>query len=343
MIHSIPVEGNPVYRPAITLTGLSLKFGDFVAVDTVTLSVESGEIFGLLGPNGAGKTTIINMLTTLLTPTSGKASVEGHDIGSDPKGVRRVIGIIFQDPSLDIGLTGWENLEFHAMMYGIGAIERRERIAEMLEVVGLEDKADTLVEKYSGGMKRRLEIARGLIHRPKVLFLDEPTLGLDAQTRRKIWNHIRDLNERYSMTIILTTHYMDEADFLCNRVAVIDHGKIIAVDTPVGLKKMLQGDVITLGVEGPAELLVPFLEDQPWVREINHQNSNLTIKAVEGEVRIPDLFSLARDNGVSITSVNLRKPTLEDVFIHLTGSSIREESGNLHSHVHAGMRRRMMK
>ena len=327
----------------ITLNGLTRKFGDLIAVDTVTLEVQSGEIFGLLGPNGAGKTTIINMLTTLLSPTSGQAAIDGHDIESDPEGVRRSIGIIFQDPSLDVGLTGRENLDFHAMMYGIDAAERRKRIADVLEVVGLSEKADVLVENYSGGMKRRLEIARGLIHHPKVLFLDEPTLGLDAQTRRKIWNHIRELNTRHAMTIILTTHYMEEADFLCNRIAIIDHGKIVALDTPSGLKGILRGDVITLKTDGEASALVPILKEKSWITDISHHNSDLTVTASEGEKRIPDIFALAQGSGVSITSVNLRKPSLEDVFLHLTGSSIREESGSLHGHVHAGMRRRMMK
>ncbi|MEN6609787.1 MAG: ATP-binding cassette domain-containing protein [Methanoregulaceae archaeon] len=326
----------------IALNGLTRKFGDLVAVDTVTLTVQSGEIFGLLGPNGAGKTTIINMLTTLLAPTSGSAAISGHDIEGDPEGVRRSIGIIFQDPSLDIGLTGRENLDFHAMMYGIDASERRKRIAEVLDVVGLTEKAEILVENYSGGMKRRLEIARGLIHQPKVLFLDEPTLGLDAQTRRKIWSHIRDLNRKYAMTIILTTHYMEEADFLCNRIAIIDHGKIVALDTPAGLKGILRGDVITLGIEGDAISLVPALKEKPWITEISYHNSNLTVTTNEGDTRIPDIFGIAQGIGVVIISVNLRKPSLEDVFLHLTGSSIREESGSLHSHVHAGMRRRMM-
>lgn len=225
---------------AIMVNELTKRFGgEFTAVDRVSFSVETGELFGLLGPpNGAGKTTIINMLTTLLLPTAGDAEIAGYDLRRDPARVRNNIGIIFQDPSLDIGLTGRENLEFHAMMYSIVSDEREERIREVLEVVGLSDKADILVEYYSGGMKRRLEIARGLIHYPKVLFLDEPTLGLDAQTRRSIWDHIRKLNRNYGTSVILTTHYMEEADYLCDRIAIIDQGKIIALDTPPsGLKK----------------------------------------------------------------------------------------------------------
>jgi ABC-2 type transport system ATP-binding protein len=340
----------PHYQPEdhdamtpITLKELTRKFGDLVAVDNVTLSVQPGEIFGLLGPNGAGKTTIINMLTTLMVPTSGSATIAGHDIESAAEEVRRNIGIIFQDPSLDIGLTGRENLDFHAMMYGIDAGERKKHIAEVLDVVGLMEKAEVLVENYSGGMKRRLEIARGLIHYPKVLFLDEPTLGLDAQTRRKIWNHIRDLNKKYAMTIILTTHYMEEADYLCGRIAIIDHGKIVALDTPTGLKKRLEGDVVTLGIDGNAEPFCEVLREKPWVKEVKLHNSSLTLTVLDGEKRVPDLFVLAQESSVSITAVSLIKPSLEDVFIHLTGSTIREEGGTLHSHVHAGMRRRMMK
>lgn len=327
----------------IILNKLTKKFGDMTAVDEVTLTVNSGELFGLLGPNGAGKTTIINMLTTLMAPTYGSATIAGYDIERDPEEVRRNIGIIFQDPSLDIGLTGRENLDFHAMMYGIDAGERKKRIAEVLDVVGLMDKASVLVENYSGGMKRRLEIARGLIHYPKVLFLDEPTLGLDAQTRRKIWDHIRSLNKKYAMSIVLTTHYMEEADYLCDRIAIIDHGKIVALDTPAGLKMQLEGDVVKLGVNGNAESLVPLLKEKAWIKDVSLHNATLTITLLEGEKRIPDLFVLARESGTTITSVNLRKPSLEDVFIHLTGSSIREEAGSFHAHVHAGMRRGMMK
>ncbi len=327
----------------IILNGLTKTFKGLTAVDNVTLRVRSGELFGLLGPNGAGKTTIINMLTTLMVPTSGSAEITGHDIAKDPEGVRRNIGIIFQDPSLDLGLTGRENLDFHAMMYGIDAAERKRRITEVLGVVDLTDKADILVEHYSGGMKRRLEIARGLIHHPSVLFLDEPTLGLDAQTRRKIWDHIRDLNQRYGMTIILTTHYMEEADYLCHRIAIIDHGKIIALDTPAGLKTLLHGDVVTLGVVGEVGSLMKVLQDMSWIHKMSIDNSTLTLVLTKGEQRVPDLFSLAQTTGTVITSVSLRKPSLEDVFIQITGSSIREQAGSLRGHVHAGMRRRMMR
>jgi ABC-2 type transport system ATP-binding protein len=211
---------------AIRVDNLVKQFDKTTAVDQISFEVCEGELFGLLGPNGAGKTTIINILATLIHLTSGHAEVAGISVTGDRDALRRQIGIVFQEPALDLRLTGRENLQFHAMMYGLAKGERNERIAQVLELVDLQDKADLLMEKYSGGMKRRLEIARGLIQHPKVLFLDEPTLGLDAQTRRHIWDYIRKLNREKGVTIILTTHYMEEADFLCNRVAIIDKGKI---------------------------------------------------------------------------------------------------------------------
>jgi len=222
--------------PAIDVKDLIKKFNTVTAVDNITFSVEKGECFGLLGPNGAGKTTTINILSTLLKATFGQAFVAGFDVSKYRNEVRKNIGIVFQEPALDSKLTGRENLEFHAMMYGIDPVTRNERIASLLELVELSEKANTFVKNYSGGMKRRLEIARGLIHHPKVLFLDEPTLGLDSQTRRLIWEYIKKLNKENRVTIILTTHYMEEADFLCDRIAIIDHGKIIATGTPQKLK-----------------------------------------------------------------------------------------------------------
>lgn len=328
---------------SIKLNGLTKKFGSLTAVDNVTLSVEKGELFGLLGPNGAGKTTIINMLTTLLLPTSGSAKIEGYDIEKEADNVRRNIGIIFQEPSLDIGLTGKENLEFHAMMYGINSDERKKRINEVLEVVGLLEKADILVENYSGGMKRRLEIARGLIHHPKVLFLDEPTLGLDAQTRRKIWDYIKDLNKKYALSIVLTTHYMEEADYLCERIAIMDHGKIVSLDTPANLKNHLEGDIIGLEISGKSVEFTDALSKISGIKRVNNNENSVSITITDGEKKIPEIFLLAQNIGTEIKSVNLRKPSLEDVFIQLTGSGIREEEGNRHSHFHAGMRRRLMK
>jgi len=328
---------------AIIIKELTKKFGEFTAVDSVSFSVEPGELFGLLGPNGAGKTTILNMLTTLLLPTAGDAEIAGYDLRRDPGEIRNSIGIIFQDPSLDIGLTGRENLEFHAMMYNIGSDERNKRIREVLDVVGLADKADILVENYSGGMKRRLEIARGLIHYPKVLFLDEPTLGLDAQTRRSIWDHIRNLNRNYGTSVILTTHYMEEADYLCDRIAIIDHGKIIALDTPSGLKNCLRGDCVSLTIEGRVELIAAALGEKEWVKEIVPNGKTLDVILSDYGKNIPYIFQTAGNLGIGISSINFSKPSLEDVFLRLTGSIIREQEGSRQSARRDRMRRRMLR
>ncbi|HHV25532.1 MAG TPA: ATP-binding cassette domain-containing protein [Methanosarcina sp.] len=328
---------------AIIVKELTKKFGEFTAVDSVSFSVEPGELFGLLGPNGAGKTTIINMLTTLLLPTAGEAEIAGYDLRRDPDKIRSNIGIIFQDPSLDIGLTGRENLEFHAMMYDISSDERKKRIREVLGVVGLANKADILVEYYSGGMKRRLEIARGLIHYPKVLFLDEPTLGLDAQTRRSIWDHIRNLNRDYGTSVILTTHYMEEADYLCDRIAIIDHGKIIALDTPSGLKNCLRGDCVSLAIEGRIELIASALGEKEWVREIVQNEKMIDVVISDYEKNIPYIFQTAGSLGIGISSINFSKPSLEDVFIRLTGSIIREQEGSRQAAKRDRMRRRMLR
>jgi len=223
--------------------------GDVLAVDNINLTLKKGEIFALLGPNGAGKTTTISMLATLLKPTEGTALVNSHNIEEDPDMVRKSIGVVFQEPSLDGDMKAWENLELHAILYGMSKKERRQKIKEVLKLVDLENKAEMYAKNYSGGMKRRLEIARGLIHNPQVLFLDEPTLGLDPQTRRKIWEKIKELNEGLNMTILITTHYMEEADVLADRICIMDHGKIIALDTSENLKHKLSGDIIEIALE----------------------------------------------------------------------------------------------
>ena len=309
---------------AITVENLTKQFESLTAVDGISFTVERGELFALLGPNGAGKTTIINMLITLLPPTSGRARVAGFDVSREKDAVRRHIGIVFQEPALDKDLTGRENLDFHGMMYGLSRAEREQRIAEVLELVELAERADVLVQNYSGGMKRRLEIARGFIHRPSVLFLDEPTLGLDAQTRRRIWEYIRRMNREEGVTIILTTHNMEEADYLSGRVAIIDRGKIVAMGTPSGLKDVLGGDVITLEVDGAVAGFLPVLEKIPWVKGAKEHNGEITVTVDAGERKVPELVSLAHEHGIHMSSVLLRKPSLEDVFIHFTGRSIRE-------------------
>ena len=313
-------------QDAIKVENLTKKFGDFTAVDGISFSVKPGELFGLLGPNGAGKTTTINMLSTLLNVTSGKAEVAGFDVSRNKGDVRQSIGVVFQDPALDYNLTGKENLEFHGMMYGVPKKERDERIAEVLKLVELTDKQNIAVEKYSGGMKRRLEIARGLIHKPKVLFLDEPTIGLDAQTRRLIWDYIKKLKGEGGVAIILTTHYMEEADYLCDRVAIIDHGKIVAMDNSESLKHSLGGDVVCAESQ-ESEKLVKLLENLKWVKSVKKYDGSVCITMEQGEKRIPEIIVTAEKAGIKITSVNLHEPSLEDVFIHYTGRAIRDQEG----------------
>jgi ABC-2 type transport system ATP-binding protein len=367
------------------------------AVDGISFNVNEGEILGFLGPNGAGKTTTLNMLSTLLRPTSGTATVNGHDILTESDAVRRSIGYVFQDTTLDIELTGRENLDFHGRLYGLDRNARQQRIKELLELVQLTDRADNFVKTYSGGMKRRLEIARGLLHHPKVLFLDEPTLGLDPQTRRSIWEHIQRLNQEKNVTIILTTHYTEEADYLCKRILIIDFGKIVTLDTADNLKARLEGDVVSLLLKNPAaiETFRPLLESKKWVHRINvvasgnnyaamsrmiqttptisgnmdiggampqmdsrnigdhkkisktsQQKSEqptadeslqfggetcakcLNLLVDSGGHRIPEIVKLADEAGVVLESVELRKPTLDDVFLSVTGHNIREEKGS---------------
>jgi ABC-2 type transport system ATP-binding protein len=314
---------------AISLRGLTKRFGDLVAVDSVDLEIARGELFGLLGPNGAGKTTIIKMLTTMLKPTDGEALVWGHNVVTEKDAVRSSVGVVFQDPSVDSMLTGRENLDFHGRMYGLDRAMRKKRIAEVLELVDLTDKADVKLEGYSGGMQRRLEIARGLMHHPRVLFLDEPTLGLDAQTRRYIWQYVKEMNRQEGVTVVLTTHYMDEADFLCNRVAIIDNGKIVALDTPKNLKDMIGADTITLETQKGGETLLASLKDFDWIKSNHQSNGSIELMVDHAESRIPEIMLTACRNDVVIRSVGLHEPTLEDVFLKYTGKKIREaESAN---------------
>ncbi|MFZ1075952.1 MAG: ATP-binding cassette domain-containing protein, partial [Nitrosotalea sp.] len=228
----------------IKIRNLTKRYENLTVVDNINLEINKGEVFGLLGPNGAGKTTVIHMLATLLKPTSGTAIVNGYDIITEPGKVRSSIGIVFQAPSSDDMLTGYENLKIHAFLYSVPAYEREKRIQSVLELVGLADRQNDEVKKYSGGMRRRLEIARGLLHKPKMMFLDEPTLGLDPSSREMMWKYVQKLVKEEDMTFILTTHYMEEADHLCDRIGIIDQGKIIALDTPVNLKKLIGGDIV---------------------------------------------------------------------------------------------------
>ncbi|MDD2778203.1 MAG: ATP-binding cassette domain-containing protein [Methanocellales archaeon] len=311
---------------AIKVENLTKEFDGLVAVDNVSFDIEAGEIFGLLGPNGAGKTTILSMLSTILKPTSGTAIVNDLDILKDEDGVRKSIGIVFQDQSLDEELTAYENMDFHGRLYRIPKNLRQERIAELLKLVELEDRKDSLVKTFSGGMRRRLEIARGLLHHPKVLFLDEPTLGLDPQTRNHLWQYIENLNKEKGITIILTTHYMDEADKLCEKVAIIDMGKIIALDTPQKLKEDLGGDVIT--IKSPDADKIYSKIKASWVKNIESHDGFVTINLENAEKHITEIVSLSSHNNIDIESISIHKPTLEDVFLNFTGKTIREQEFN---------------
>ena len=307
--------------------GLTKRFDSFTAVNNVSFTVEEGEIFGFLGPNGAGKTTTIKMLTTLLHPTNGSASIAGYSIIENKNEVRKEIGVVFQDPALDTELTGRENLDYHARIYGISRMERDKRISDVLSLVDLEEKKDVLVKYYSGGMKRRLEIARGLMHHPKVLFLDEPTLGLDSQTRRAIWEYIREMNETEGTTIFLTTHYMEEADILCDRIGIIDHGRILVVDKPASLKNTVGNDVIKVTSDDNPKLYM-ILKDISWVENCEKHGDTIVIGVEKGDEKIPMVFDIARRNDIRITSINLHKPTLDDVFLHFTGRMIRDQESH---------------
>lgn len=316
---------------AITTKDLTKCFGSLVAVNKVSLDIEAAELFGMLGPNGAGKTTFTKILSTLLRPTSGYAEVWGNDVALKPDEVRRCIGVVFQDPAIDEKLTARENLDFHAQMYGISRNQREKRIAEVLDLVELTDKADIQLEAYSSGMQRRLEIARGLMHHPKVLFLDEPTLGLDVQTRRHIWEYIKSLNQEEGVTVFLMTHYMEEADYLCGRIAIIDEGEIIALDTPTNLKRLIGSDVITIKADAKADL-GNLLRNFAWVDWVTENNAVVNIGVKRGETRIPQIVLAAHQAGISIKSISIREPDLEDVFLKFTGRKIRDDEGNARQH-----------
>jgi ABC-2 type transport system ATP-binding protein len=324
--------------PILEVQNLSKTFKRVTAVDNLSFEVEEGELFGLLGPNGAGKTTTMRMLTTLLKPDTGTASVAGYDVIRSRTEVRGAIGMVFQEPALDRQLTGRENLDFHGRMYGMKKEIRKSRINEVLGLVELSDRSNDLVETYSGGMQRRLEIARGLMHFPKVLFLDEPTLGLDTQTRRRIWEYLRKMNREHLTTMILTTHYMDEADSLCGRVGIMDQGKIVAMNTPNNLKDLIGSDVITLEVECGDCGVFQKLE---YVRELLKHGTRVSLMVENGERKIPKLIAYAAEHGVQVLSVELHKPSLEDVFLRFTGSTLRDrEAGNASKARRPGLRSR---
>jgi ABC-2 type transport system ATP-binding protein len=300
----------------IKIRNLVKKYGNHIAVDNLTLDINENEVFGLLGSNGAGKTTTIHMLATLLKPSSGSATVNGYDIVCQPTKVRSSIGIVFQAPSSDDMLTGYENLQLHSMLYSIPRHTRKQRIDEVLNLVGLTERRHDQVKTYSGGMRRRLEIARGLLHKPKVMFLDEPTLGLDPASRDTMWKYIQRLVREEKMTVILTTHYMEEADILCDRIGIIDKGRIVALDTPKGLKAGLGGDIIRIKTHNNPDKI----SQLDFVHKVEQNDGFLVLSVNDAKRDLPMLLRHIEAEIAEFTS-----PTLNDVFLHLTGRNIKEE------------------
>ena len=314
---------------AIEIQSLKKSFNDFTAVDDITLNIESGEIFGFLGPNGAGKSTTMMILTTLLKPTSGNALVQGYDVQSQGKKVRENIGFVQQEISVDEYLTGRENLLLQARISRISKSEISSRIDEVLELVELTEKQNQASITYSGGMRKRLDIASGLLHRPKVLFLDEPTVGLDIQTRRKIWEYIRKIHKEFGMTIFLSTHYMEEADKLCDRIGIIDHGKIQAIDKPSTMKNALGNDRISFTlVDGidKRDSLIEKIQDINFVKEIKIKEDEITVFSSQSTDVIPRIFQISNDMRMKINTISLAQPTLDDVFISYTGHNLRDDT-----------------
>ncbi len=320
---TIATSGSP---PAIVVDGLVKDFGEVQAVRGVDFEVATGEVFGFLGPNGAGKTTTINMLCTLAKPSSGSATVAGHDVVSERDDVRRNIGLVFQDPTLDGYLTAEQNLRLHAELYGVPSKLVKPRMRQVMEMVGLWERRDSPVATFSGGMRRRLEIARGLMHSPRVLFLDEPTIGLDPQTRRSIWTYIRELKEREEITIFMTTHYMDEAEW-CDRIAIMDHGQIVALDAPETLKAQVGTDRVTIHTDDDAAAIAAI--EERFGIEARISEGAVTFGVAAGEQFVPHLFA---ELGVPIRAVSVSRPTLDDVFMSYTGTSIRDAEEDQSKH-----------
>ena len=334
------MRSNMLY--SIEIKSLTKSFGDVTAVNNISLSVKNGEIFGFLGPNGAGKSTTIMILTTLLKPTSGQALISGFDVATNAKQVRQNIGYVQQETTVDEYLTGRENLLLQAKLNHIPKNEIDKRIDEILTLIELTDKQDKTVVTYSGGMRKRLDIAGGLLHRPKVLFLDEPTVGLDIQTRRKIWQYIKKIHDEFKMTIFLTTHYMEEADQLCDRIGIIDDGKIQVIDSPENLKKAMGNEVISIIFEEGEnrDSFLSELEKIEFVNKINKDESKLTLFASNGTEVIPKIFQISSKLNIKITSISLTQPTLDDVFISYTGHEIRDGDSKFNQkREHAKMKR----
>jgi len=302
----------------IKVENLIKQFGSITAVDDVSFEVKEGSIFGFLGPNGAGKTTTINILCTLLSPTSGRAFISGYDCTAESSQVRKSIGIVFQDSTLDKDLTAYENLMLHAYLYDVKKKDIKERIHDLLHFIGLFDRKDDLVKKFSGGMKRRLEVARGLLHRPSVLFLDEPTLGLDPQSRAHLWEFIVELPKKHNVTVFMTTHYMEEAE-VCDNIAIIDSGKIITVGSPDELKKTIGGDVIYIKTSDNKKARVEI--EKLFNLDVFEKEDELFLTTLKGDACIPELIKTI---GEDVLSIRLQRPTLNDVFLKITGKQIRD-------------------
>ncbi|HEV2422328.1 MAG TPA: ATP-binding cassette domain-containing protein [Candidatus Acidoferrales bacterium] len=312
---------------AIEVDKLTKKFGELTAVNAISFTVEDGEIFGLLGPNGAGKTTLIRMLTTLTPPTSGTAKVGGHDIVADPNGVRHALGVIPQAFTSDPELTAEENMLIHAKLYGVPASERVALIDRLLESVDLLKFKTKLVRTFSGGMRRRLEIARGLVHSPRIMFLDEPTTGLDPVSRTNVWEMIRRLRDESHLTILLTTHYMDEADKLCDRIAIVDHGKLAALDSPTRLKDSVPGtDTVEAEFSGQTADWDQQLQKLAHAQSVQTRNGAVHIASNDGPATVAALMDLARARGVTVKRVSVQGTTLDDVFLHYTGNDLRDSA-----------------
>jgi ABC-2 type transport system ATP-binding protein len=309
----------------IEVQNLSKRFGDFVAVDTLNFTVEHGEVFGLLGPNGAGKSTLIRMLTTLLPPTSGTARVNGFDIVRQANDVRQSIGVIPQAMTTDLDLTAVENMSIFAKLYGLPREKRLRTIKELLKEVDLEKWADKQVKMFSGGMRRRLEIARGLVHEPKLFFLDEPTTGLDPVSRVAVWEMLTRLKRERDLTVLLTTHYMDEADKLCDRIAIVDHGKLVALDSPLKLKASIPGkNVLEVSFAGAPPNWADTLKGLPEVAEVKAEDNIFRISSHNGPRTTVALLEAAREANASVTSLSVQSTTLDDVFVHYTGHQLRD-------------------
>ena len=312
----------------VSVEGLSKSFGQLKAVDGVSFEIERGEVFGFLGPNGAGKSTTINMLTTMMRPTSGKATVCGFDVLSHATDVRRNVGVVPQDYTADEDMTGYQNILLCADLYGLPRSYSKVHAEALLNLVELQEAAQRKVRTYSGGMRRRLELACGLINHPRLLFLDEPTLGLDVQTRAAVWKYIRTLKEQFKMTLFLTTHYLEEADSLCDRIAIIDHGRIIKIGSPSELKASVGGDIIVVGVSESEPDISAEIAQIKLVKEVKKKGNDYRIKAEMGEEASPQIMDLVRSKGLHVTKIALTKPTLDEAYLELTGRNIREEETN---------------